>query len=27
MTGLVFNVALHRPRPPYRPSFEWDGEE
>lgn len=24
MTGLVFNVALHRPRPPYRPSFEWD---
>jgi cell division protein FtsW (lipid II flippase) len=26
MTGLVFNVALHRPRPPYRPSFEWDGD-
>ncbi|MEZ6235574.1 MAG: FtsW/RodA/SpoVE family cell cycle protein [Phycisphaerales bacterium] len=24
MTGLVFNVALHRPRPPFRPSFEWE---
>lgn len=27
MTGLVFNVALHRPRPPFRPSFEWEGQE
>jgi len=27
MTGLVFNVALHRPRPPFRPSFEWHDEE
>lgn len=26
MTGLVFNVALHRPRPPFRPSFEWDND-
>lgn len=29
MTGLVVNVALHRPRPPYRRSFEYadDDEE
>lgn len=26
MTGIVLNVALHRARPPYRPSFEWDGD-
>lgn len=24
MTGLVFNVAMRRPLPPYRPSFEYD---
>ncbi len=29
MTGLVVNVAIHRPRPPYRQSFEYadDDEE
>ncbi|MBX3322589.1 MAG: FtsW/RodA/SpoVE family cell cycle protein [Phycisphaeraceae bacterium] len=29
MTGLIVNVALHRPRPPYRDSFEYadDDEE
>ncbi len=27
MTGLVVNVALHRPRPPYRNSFEFDDDE
>ncbi|RMH14727.1 MAG: hypothetical protein D6695_00395 [Planctomycetota bacterium] len=29
MTGLIANVALHRPRPPYRESFEYadDDEE
>jgi cell division protein FtsW (lipid II flippase) len=29
MTGLIANVALHRPRPPYRQSFEYadDDEE
>lgn len=24
MTGLIFNVAMRRPLPPFRPSFEWD---
>lgn len=24
MTGLIFNVAMRRPLPPYRPSFEYD---
>lgn len=23
MTGLIYNVGLHRPRPPFRPSFEF----
>ncbi len=27
MTGLIVNVALHRPRPPYRSSFEFDDDE
>ncbi|MEX0877043.1 MAG: FtsW/RodA/SpoVE family cell cycle protein [Phycisphaerales bacterium] len=28
MTGLIMNVAFHRPKPPYRSSFEYaDGDE
>ena len=27
MTGLIVNVALHRPKPPYRSSFEYDSED
>lgn len=27
MTGLIVNVALHRPRPPYRSSFEYAGDD
>ncbi len=26
MTGLIFSVAMRRPVPPYRPSFEYDDE-
>ncbi len=26
MTGLIFNVAMRRPIPPYRPSFEYEDE-
>ncbi|MFN0133886.1 MAG: FtsW/RodA/SpoVE family cell cycle protein [Phycisphaerales bacterium] len=26
MTGLVFNVAMRRALPPFRASFEWEGE-
>jgi len=26
MTGLIYNVGLHRPRPPFRPSFEFPDE-
>src|SRR5262249_30273194 len=26
MTGLVLNVALRRPRPPFRESFDYDDE-
>ena len=26
MTGLIVNIAMKRPRPPFRPSFEWDEE-
>src|SRR5690606_15078084 len=26
-TGLLINVALHGPRPPYRTSFEWYEDE
>lgn len=26
MTGLVVNIAMRRPLPPYRPSFEWGDE-
>lgn len=27
MTGLIVNVALHRPRPPYRASFEYADDD
>ncbi len=27
MTGLIVNVALHRPKPPYRSSFEYDDDD
>ncbi|MCL4220411.1 MAG: FtsW/RodA/SpoVE family cell cycle protein [Phycisphaerales bacterium] len=27
MTGLIVNVALHRPRPPYRSSFEYADDD
>jgi cell division protein FtsW (lipid II flippase) len=27
MTGLIFNVAMRRPVPPFRPSFEYGDEE
>jgi rod shape determining protein RodA len=27
MTGLVFSIAMRRPVPPYRPSFEYDDDE
>lgn len=27
MTGLIVNVALHKPRPPFRSSFEYSDEE
>ena len=27
MTGLIVNVALHKPRPPYRPSFEYADDD
>jgi rod shape determining protein RodA len=26
MTGLVVNVAMRKPVPPYRPAFEWEGD-
>lgn len=26
MTGLIFNVSMRRPVPPYRPSFEYDDD-
>ncbi|MEM1329877.1 MAG: FtsW/RodA/SpoVE family cell cycle protein [Planctomycetota bacterium] len=26
MTGLIYNVGVHRPRPPFRDSFEWSGD-
>jgi rod shape determining protein RodA len=24
MTGLIFSIAMRKPVPPYRPSFEYD---
>ncbi len=27
MTGLIFNIAMRRPIPPYRPSFEYASDE
>lgn len=27
MTGLIFNIAMRRPIPPFRPSFEYDDDE
>lgn len=27
MTGLILGVALHKPRPPYRESFEYDDDD
>jgi len=26
MTGLIFNISMRRPMPPYRQSFEYDDE-
>jgi hypothetical protein len=27
MTGLIVNIAMRKPRPPFRPSFEYEDDE